>query len=225
MCNNTICVIDRLNGETLFTHTCHGNTIAKTVSEACKMGVSLKYAYLCGAKLRDLNLPRIDLRCADLSGADLAGTDLRSANLRDAILSGADLRRANLRRVELRGARLDGINAHEARGLYYACPTEGEFIGWKKAGPFVVKLLIPADALRSSATDTKCRCSKAFVMDIQNCDGSSTNVISVASNHDPMFKYVRNSWVEVKDFDTDRWNECTSGIHFFVDRREAEDWM
>lgn len=62
-------------------------------------------------------------------------------------------------------------------------------------------------------------------MDIQNCDGSPANVMSVASNRDPMFKYVRNSWVEVKDFDTDRWNECTSGIHFFVDRQEAKDWM
>ena len=204
------------------------------------MGVSLRYAYLCGAKLRDLNLSGIDLRCADLSGADLVGTvlrkanlqgailsgaDLRCANLQGAILSGADLRCANLRYVELRGARLDGINTHGARGLYYACPNEGEFIGWKKAGPFVVKLLIPADALRSSAAGSKCRCSKAFVMDIQNCDGSPANVMFVASNHDPMFNYVRNSWVEVKDFDTDRWNECTSGIHFFVDRREAEDWL
>ena len=87
-----------------------------------------------------------------------------------------------------------------------------------------MKLLIPDDALRSSATSTKCRCNKAFVVDIQTVDGGATDINCVASDYISMFKYVRNSWVEVKDFDTNRWNECAPGIHFFVDRQEAVDY-
>ena len=200
---------------------------------------SLRSVDLRDANSRDANLRGADLRGADLRGANLYGADLRDANLRDADLRGANLRDANLRGADLRGANLYGVglrdanlrdadlrdaNLHMVRGLYCACPTEGEFIGWKKASGFIVKLRIPADALRSSAASTKCRCNKAFVLDIQNCDGGETDVYSVASDRDSTFKYVRNSWVAVDDFDTNSWNECAPGIHFFVDREEAVDY-
>ena len=69
----------------------------------------------------------------------------------DAIRRGADLRGADLR----------GANLRDAKGCYLSCPTEGSFIGWKKASGHIVKLRIPEDARRSSATGHKCRCDKA----------------------------------------------------------------
>jgi hypothetical protein len=30
--------------------------------------------------------------------------------------------------------------------------------------------------------------------------------------------------IEVKDFDDDRWNECSAGIHFFITRKEAVEY-
>lgn len=63
------------------------------------------------------------------------------ANLRRANLRGANLRRANLCGADLYGADLCG-----AKGAYMACPTDGSFIGWKKASGYVVKLQIPEDA-------------------------------------------------------------------------------
>ena len=127
----------------------------------------------------------------------------------DAIRRDADLRSANL---------------CDAKGCYLSCPTEGSFIGWKKASGHIVKLRIPEDARRSSATGHKCRCDKAYVMEIQNMDGTKATEDTVRSDHDKNFVYTVGATVEVPDFDDNRWNECAPGIHFFIDRREAVEY-
>ena len=142
-------------------------------------------------------------------GADLYGADLRGADLRDADLRGADLRDADLR---------------GAKGCYLSCPTEGSFIGWKKASGHIVKLRIPEDARRSSATRDKCRCDRAYVMEIQNMDGTKATEDTVRSDHDKNFVYTVGATVEVPDFDDNMWSECAPGIHFFIDRREAVEY-
>lgn len=139
--------------------------------------------------------------------------------VRKAVESGADLRGANLY-----GANLYGANLRCAKGAYMSCPSEGEFIGWKKASGYIVKLRIPEYARRSSATGNKCRCDKAFVVEIQNIDGSKADVDTVKSSHDSNFAYVSGAMVEVNDFDDNRWNECAPGIHFFIDRRAAVEY-
>lgn len=136
------------------------------------------------------------IRCdANLYGANLYGADLRDANLRD------------------------------AKGCYLSCPTEGSFIGWKKASGHIVKLRIPEDARRSSATEHKCRCDKAYVMEIQNMDGTRATVDAVRSDRDKNFVYTVGATVEVPDFDDNRWSECAPGIHFFIDRRAAVEYQ
>ena len=99
------------------------------------------------------------------------GADLRGADLRGAYLRGADLRGADLRNADLRNADLCGV-----RGAYIACPTDGSFIGWKKASGYIVKLQIPEDARRSSAGGERCRCDKAYVVEIQNADGTKADI-------------------------------------------------
>lgn len=59
----------------------------------------------------------------------------------EAIRRGANLRDANLCDANLRDA-----NLCDAKGCYLSCPTEGSFIGWKKASGHIVKLRIPEDA-------------------------------------------------------------------------------
>lgn len=137
----------------------------------------------------------------------------------DANLRGADLRGADLRSADLRSA-----NLRDAKGCYLSCPTEGSFIGWKKASGHIVKLRIPEDARRSSATGHKCRCDKAYVMEIQNMDGTRATVDAVRSDHDQNFVYTVGATVEVPDFDDNRWSECAPGIHFFIDRRVAVEY-
>ena len=201
-------------------------------------------AYLCGAYLCGANLSDADLCDADLCDADLRDADLRNANLCDANLCGADLRGANLCGADLRGANLCGANLRDAdlrgadlygadlrdanlrnaKGCYLSCPTEGSFIGWKKASGHIVKLRIPEDARRSSATGHKCRCDKAYVMEIQNMDGTKATEDTVRSDHDKNFVYTVGATVEVPDFDDNMWSECAPGIHFFIDRRAAVEY-
>jgi hypothetical protein len=105
--------------------------------------------------------------------------------------------------------------------LLLQCPIEGSFIGWKKCDGYIVKLKICEDADRSSSTSLKCRCSKAEVLEIQNLDGSSAGITEICSDYNKDFIYKVGETVEVKDFDKCRWNECSNGIHFFIDRNVA----
>ena len=187
-------------------------------------GANLCGADLYGANLRGANLYGADLYGANLRGADLCGADLRDANLRGANLCGANLCGANLCGANLRGANLRGAYLCDAEGTYMACPTDGSFIGWKKASGYIVKLQIPEDARRSSAGGEKCRCDKAYVVEIQNADGAKADIDTIHSNHDANFVYTVGATVEVSDFDGDRWNECAPGIHFFIDRRAAVEY-
>ena len=181
---------------------------------------------LRSADLRSADLSAADLRCANLRDADLSDADLRCANLRDADLSAADLRSADLRGANLHGANLSELTVAQTSIL----PDEGDIIGWKKAitldgAPIIVKLLIPADAQRSNATGRKCRASTARVLDLQDKQGNSLPPDTTAySSYDPDFTYQKGETVHVEDFDTNRWDECAPGIHFFITRIEAIEY-
>ena len=229
-----ISIKNRWTGSILFEYSSVDNTLAKTVLEALKGGADLREANLYEANLYETDLREADLRGANLYGANLRGANLRGANLRGANLYEANLYGANLRGADLRGANLRGANLREAdlrgadlrgaKGTYMACPTDGSFIGWKKASGYIVKLQITEDARRSSAGGEKCRCDKAYVVEIQNADGTKADIDTIHSNHDANFVYTVGATVEVSDFDGDRWNGCAPGIHFFIDRRAAVEY-
>lgn len=102
----------------------------------------------------------------------------------------------------------------------------GGLIHWFKKcrNDLIVKLEITEDAMRCSATGRKCRCSKAKVISITNLDGTATNVKTAISKHDSNFTYTCGEIVEVQNFNTNRWDECSAGIHFFITRQEAVDY-
>ena len=186
--------------------------------------------------LRDADLSCADLSCADLRGANLSCANLHDANLYDANLScadlyDADLSCANLSCADLRGADLRGANLSELTIAQTSIiPDDGDIIGWKKTyadnkTPIIVKLLIPADAQRSNGTGRKCRASKARILDLQDMQGNSLPPDTTAySGHDTDFTYRKGETVSVEDFDTNRWNECAPGIHFFITRIEAVEY-
>ena len=136
---------------------------------------------------------------------------LSNANLSNANLSNADLSSANLKDIK--------TNIHTI-GYNLACPEEGSFIGYKKASGCLIELLILEDAKRSSATTSKCRCNKAKVLDIENIEtGKKVNEIN--SNYDINFIYKVGEIASVDNFDNNRWNECTTVIHFFINKEDA----
>ena len=223
---------------------CGADLRGADLCDASLSHIDLRGADLRGADLCDASLSHIDLR-----GADLRGANLWSANLRSADLSYADLSGANLNRADLNGADLRGVNLCDA-DLRHAdlrdanhvklsiaktsiLPDESDIIGWKKAyvddtmppKPVIVKLLIPADAQRSNGTGRKCRASTARVLDLQDKQGNSLPPDTTAySEYDTDFTYKKGETVHVEDFDTNRWDECAPGIHFFITRIEAIEY-
>ena len=184
-------------------------------------GANLRYANLEGADLTGANLREADLRYANLTNTDLIGTYLRNADLKGADLRGSDLSGSDLRNADLRNSYLKDIKVnYMTEGYNIACPEEGSFIGYKKANGCLIKLLILEDSKRSSATTIKCRCDKAKVLDIINIK-TGEKISSVASGYDEDFIYTVEEIVRVNNFDNDRWNEYTTGIHFFMNKENA----
>ena len=175
------------------------------------------------------DLRNADLSCADLSGANLRNADLRNAdlsgaNLSGANLSGADLSGADLSCADLSGANLRNANLSCAKGITMACPSDGAFTAWKKLNNgAIAKLLIPENAKRCSATGRKCRCDKAVVIAIYDKDGNA--IESMSSTWMSDFIYKVGEYIVPDSFDDDRWNECSHGIHFFITRTEAEEYI
>ena len=210
--------------------------------EADLMGAYLTEANLMEANLIRANLREADLREANLYKADLMEADLREAflykanlyranlykaNLYKAYLMGADFLGADLREANLKGANLKGADLRGAKLDWpLVCQEKGSFIGYKKCrNNLIVELEIPEDAYRCSATSKKCRCSKAKVLSITNLDGSESTSDVAVSKYDSFFVYHIGETVEVTDFDQNRWNECSTGIHFFMNREDAVKYV
>ncbi len=200
---------------------------------------------LRGVDFSYLRLEGLNFKGANLSGCYFRFTSLSRCNFENANLSGAKMFRTGLSNVNLTNARLDNTSVGmcyyrdikidtKTMDKYFPsiCPSKGEFVGWKKAvhetdnTPVIVKLLIPSDAKRGSAFGRKCRCDKARVLSIEHADilGKSMGGIahSIVSED---FKYEPVKEVSVDNFDDDRSHECAPGIHFFMTRKEAVNYL
>lgn len=103
-------------------------------------------------------------------------------------------------------------------GFFEVCPQNTPLIGWKKCrGNVIVKLQIDKKTKKSSGTTRGCRCEKARVLEVY---GDRIG----RSLHDYSFKYKKGQIVSVNNFDENRWNNCSFGIHFFLTREEAEEY-
>lgn len=196
------------------------------LSGADLCGVDLRFASLRGADLRDVHLNCANLRYADLryvclNGAELNGVNMRYADLRYADIRYADIRYAYLSGANLNGANLSGVRYNEQTAHFaMQCPEKGSYIGYKKAQNSIVELQITEDSKRSSATTRKCRASKVKVLSITSLNGKKFFDKAV-SDYDSSFVYKVGETIEVKDFDENRWSECSTGIHHFITREEA----
>ena len=208
--------------------------IREAVRLAILNGVDLSGANLSYVDLSRANLSYANLNGAVLNGAVLSHADLSRANLSGAVLSHADLSRANLSRADLSGADLRGADlshahlSHAIKGAnttlphYRIAPEVGSFIAFKKLRNNIVATLeIPAEAKRtSSLIGRKCRAEFAKVVAL-----SSDAVVGYAKHQPPgTFSYRVGEIVRPDSFDDDIRLECTNGIHFFMTRREAEEY-
>lgn len=192
------------------------------------------------ANLQNASFEHSSLYHAKFEGAELwhtnfGGSKLTNSDFTHSYLCGAIFGDALLDNVCFKNASLDGVRefnlAINAPFIPMACPDEGSFIGWKIAhtanGSCIIKLLIPETAKRSSAGGRKCRCDIAKVLDIQDLSGKSLPKNTIAfSNMYPDFAYRVGKTVRPANgnFDENRWDECSYGIHFFINRQEAVEY-
>lgn len=161
------------------------------------------------------NLTNANFKYCNLTQADMAGSNLTKANLKS----------ANLFRCNLYQAVLDNVKVNEYTQFYFQlCPEMGQFIGFKKAqsdiGQYsIVKLLIPEDAKRSSATTYRCRTNKAVILEIE--DPSGKRMSRAQSKRNKNFIYKVGQTINVPNFDENRWHESAEGIHFYLSKELA----
>lgn len=197
---------------------------------------SFKQQDLVGKSFAYMRLTRIDFHGANLSHADFSNTLCRECNFSQANLTNANFTSADIRGCDLQGADIRGTDFYFAileeaklqsvqwdqntRYFQMRCPEAGAFIAYKKCfNDRLVQLLVPTDARRSSATNEACRCDKAKVLSIKDAD---LNEYSEAmSLVDPTFIYRVGEVVKAENYNPDRWNDSTGGIHFFMTKEEA----
>lgn len=178
-----------------------------TLDGADLSGSSIKNAGLDGCSLRGVNFTGANMWGACMRGCDMTGCNISGANLYSAVLENAKL--------------TDIISDEKTQWFRMCCPETGPILGYKKCvNDRLVQLLIPADAKRTSATMPSCRCNKAKVLTIKSFDATE-EFDEAWSLVDENFVYRKGQWVEVKDFNEDRWFDSTTGIHFWMNRDEA----
>lgn len=213
-------------------------------------GLSFSYADMRLADFDGSVIHRSRFISANLKRTSFVNADLNDSNFSGASLEFADFKGADMTDCVFKNATLYNADFRLAKNPPYvpiACPETGSFIAYKKAivqtlnteriaNPVnnvifgywsevvIVTLEIPEDAKRSSATSRKCRCDKANVIDIRSIDGTEQFLEARSALYEPGLTYRIGETVSVDDFDEDRWNECSTGIHFFINRQEAVDY-
>jgi hypothetical protein len=193
------------------------------LDKRCGERANLESANLYSANLESANLERANLESANLYSANLSSANLYSANLSSANLESANLESANLERANLYSANLSSAKNIEMADAITRILPEGEIIGWKKCREGIVKLLIPAKAKRSNATGRKCRAEYAKDVAHFTFEGELTKKI-LTSKHNSNFTYEVGKTIRPDAWDENRWQECSSGIHFFITEWEARNY-
>ena len=200
--------IKSIFGKVLFEYTKLNNILKDTLEVAVNSNADLRYT---------------DLSNADLSNADLSNADLSNANLRYADLSNADLRYANLSNADLRYANLSNAYLDEKEKLRKGVIIDKPVRVFKKCiKNNIVELELLKGSIVFSINNKKCRTNKAKVISI---NGKCEKGLKCRSSYNYKFIYEVGKTLEVKDFDLMYNVECSSGIHFFWTKEEAEDYV
>ena len=153
-----------------------------------------------------------------IANTEIYGTHFHDMSFWGTEFSETDSVTSNFHNCELQSA----INAPH---VMMSCPTHGSFIGWKKVHwkgeHLLIKLRIPADAKRSSATNRKCRAEYAKVLGIYTEDLKRTNITKVINTNYARCVYEVGETVYPDGFNKNRYDECSHGIHFFIDAQDA----
>ena len=176
---------------------------------------------LFGIEFKYENKTYIKIDYANLENANLYNANLYNANLYNANLYNANLYNANLYNANLRYANLYNANLDESEEKRKGQIIKEKVIVFKKCQQKIVELELQVGSIVFCINGKKCRTNKAKVISI---DGKKTKGLTIASNYNHNFIYEVGKIIEIEDFNLMYNVECSTGIHFFYDREDAEDW-
>lgn len=188
------------------------------------------------------NLSEVDLKNINFSGAtfkdcDLGLLDFTGSNLSEVEFDNCRFYKTNFSNCNMENAKF--VNCTGARTLVWnektkhlnsECPKDEVFIGWKKAQdkdgkPVILKLHIYCRSRRCSAFGKECRCNSAKVLEYQRMDGTVLKKMKCAySYYDSHFIYPKNKKIYSDGYDGDWTVMDTTGIHFYMNRKDAVEW-
>ena len=119
------------------------------------------------------------------------------------------------------------------------CPSKGGFVGYKKClywdkffdgySCCIVTLWIPPEAHRLGGTrysEGKCRASEAKVVGLETIEGVALPKGTIARSFwKPSLRYEVGHWVYPDSFNENPYETCSNGIHFFMAREEAVNYL
>lgn len=220
------------NGETIKNKEIDGGTISKckfllSLLSSCKFincsfdDVSFKVAFLHQCEFIDCTFKDVSFNGARFGTSKFYNCSFINTVFNDAYMDKVDI-------INCKFQCCSGINGDSER----FCKGRS-VIGWKMGyylnndgilENVIIRLEIPEDALKSSATTNSCRCDKAKVLDITTIKGC-THVQEARSILDANFIYKVGEIVEVSNFDNRYWIESTHGIHFFLHELAARNYL
>ena len=188
-------------------------------------------ARTCNFRETNLNNSNFDKAVAsesDFYGASLRMSSFFRTKLDKTNFAWADLSNADLLEAYFHKSILCGAAFGQTRNMPYIpmwLPVES-FIGWVKVigetESYIVKIKILNDSERFRGVGDICRCNKALVLEIQDLEGHKLDIEEI-EYIDKTSTLVFKVWevTECEDWYPGRWNDCKSGITFFVDRQSA----
>lgn len=226
----------KFSGANMMSIDCYNSSRKLTVIRSCSF-----YQANCS----DASFNYTTLNHCDFIQANLSNTHFRSAIITSSQFFSANLTKAYFADIDcgtMEDANFDNaFFSDNVTNIKYPmlCPEEGSFVAWKKAiwkkdlnkkEEVLIKLQIPAKAKRSSGTGRKCRASAVKVLGFYDMnDNKLPDDITVRAWYRDDFIYtvgktVKSLSLGKPEFNTNRWDECSSGIHFFMNKQEAKDY-
>lgn len=190
---------------------CDANFDCAFITQCCFLNVNLFESSMMHSQMLETMFS-----CSDLTSIDFTFCDMVHCSAEKSNFSGSRIGDNNFKE----------IHASNRTAFYdICCPEEGAFVGFKKARCYgaevIVKLLITENAKRGSACSRKCRASEVKVLGIYDLDRNELPNVVASSYWKYGFHYKVGETISIEDFDENRWNECSTGIHFFLTFDEA----
>ena len=194
------------------------------------------------AQIIDTDFEHANLYESIFSGAELSNSTFRYANLSEAKFNRSILLDCNFTGSNLYNCNLDNTDSYLSEYKKGKILTES-IIGYKKCIPCdadriynfldpdcliqdidiaIVTLEIPRGAIVFSINGGKCRTNKAKVIDI--VDGNGNKMQRAKSYMMGNLTYYIGDEFTIYDFNCEYNVECSAGIHFFMTRKEAEEY-